>query len=470
MFEGLAQDGARELSQSLSPRRVVSHSLRAEEVGAFTDGSVHVDWPVVVQPTFGTPSMQSFQPGQTVAWHHGTLEPSAESGRKSGSLEDWGVRRQHSLGLSVFEGLGSKPLEAFGESGCRTPSVELQLLPLLQDVLPSDRCNGAGHDALSDEAQWTVNRSIQEPSIHDGNPDERTVAVTQECGSLREKCSIGSNVPDIATESAASLPPRRKTARGCDVRPSPCSKTAYKAKGMKGQYVADLFAGKGGVAKACRQLGYKTKEWEINRGVHFDLTRPSVLRQIRRDIAQGLLLAAMLAPPCSSFSIARDRTAVIRTKQYPWGVPDHLLSSADQVKVRVGNQCFRAAIKIISWLDKYGIPWILENPFTSKCWYLPPLQKLMQSSHVQVVQVDFCYYGTRWRKRTQLLCGNLDAQDVRRLRHLCSGRGLCSFSGKQHFQLTGSNHQGIPWTRVAQPYPAGLCRDLAFTLTCPTHY
>ena len=51
-----------------------------------------------------------------------------------------------------------------------------------------------------------------------------------------------------------------------------------------------------------------------------------------------------------------------------------------------------------------------------------------------------------------------------------TGRGLCSFSGKQHFQLTGSNRQGIPWTSMAQPYPAGLCRDLAFALTSPFHY
>ena len=34
----------------------------------------------------------------------------------------------------------------------------------------------------------------------------------------------------------------------------------------------------------------------------------------------------------------------------------------------------------------------------------------------------------------------------------------------------GENHQGIPWTRIAQPYPQGLCKDLAFVLTSPTHY
>lgn len=49
-------------------------------------------------------------------------------------------------------------------------------------------------------------------------------------------------------------------------------------------------------------------------------------------------------------------------------------------------------------------------------------------------------------------------------------RGLCSRTRKPHFKLTGSNHLGIPWTRVAQPYPSGLCRDLASSLTSPSHY
>ena len=66
--------------------------------------------------------------------------------------------------------------------------------------------------------------------------------------------------------------------------------------------------------------------------------------------------------------------------------------------------------------------------------------------------------------------GNLDSQDLHRLQRLCTGRGLCSRTRKPHFKLTGSNHQGIPWTRVAQPYPSGLCRDLASSLTSPSHY
>ena len=134
----------------------------------------------------------------------------------------------------------------------------------------------------------------------------------------------------------------------------------------------------------------------------------------------------------------------------------------------LGNRCSKSAIKITHWLDSYGIPWILEN--RAKCWYLPPLKQLANAKHVRAVFTDCCQYGCRWRKRSNLLCGNLDAQDVARLEKLWTGRGLCSRTHLPHFQLTGSNHQGIPWTRIAQPYPTGLCRDLAFTLTSPSHY
>jgi len=231
-----------------------------------------------------------------------------------------------------------------------------------------------------------------------------------------------------------------------------------------------LFSGHGGVAHQCRQLGYAAKEWELCRGSQFDLTKPSVLSKLKRDVQQRLVLAVMLAPPYSSFSTARDRTCVIRNEQYPWGLPEHLLPPADQQQVQNGNACFRAAIQIIKWLNALRIPWMLENPASSKCWLLPQLQKVEASSCCTVVFTDFCQFGTLWKKRTKFLCGNLDSQDVARIGRLCQGKGICSRTQKKHFQLSGSNHQGVPWTRVAQLYPAQLCKQLAFALTAPTHY
>ena len=123
----------------------------------------------------------------------------------------------------------------------------------------------------------------------------------------------------------------------------------------------------------------------------------------------------MLAPSFSSFSVARDRTAAIRTRQFPWGLPDDQLLDTDRTKIQQGNQCFKAAIRIISWLDIHHIPWILENPATSKCWYLPPLQKLESSPHVVAVFTDFVsmdvvganapnFCAAIWTLRTYIAC------------------------------------------------------------------
>ena len=125
----------------------------------------------------------------------------------------------------------------------------------------------------------------------------------------------------------------------------------FAPKGLKGQYVADLFSGHGGVARQLRRLGYAVKEWELDRGPQFDLTRPKVQRVILQDIHKSLGLAMILAPPCLSFSVARDRTCIIRARGFPSGLPRGLLSPADFDKATQGNRCFKPALKFIRCLN-----------------------------------------------------------------------------------------------------------------------
>jgi hypothetical protein len=237
---------------------------------------------------------------------------------------------------------------------------------------------------------------------------------------------------------------------------------------VKGCYVGDLFSGHGGVAKAARQAGFSARDWELLHGTEGDLCRPAVQRVLIADAKQGKLIASMLAPPCSTFSPARDRTSVIRTREHPWGLVG--ISIKDQIKVDIGNRCIQAAIKLITQFDHNGIPWILENPHSSKIWFIAELIQLSNNSNTHTVITDFCQFGTPWRKRTRFLCGNIDKQDTERINKQCTGCGVCSKSGSKHFQLTGSNKQGIPWTRTAMPYPAKLCHGLAHALTAHKHY
>jgi hypothetical protein len=205
------------------------------------------------------------------------------------------------------------------------------------------------------------------------------------------------------------------------------------------------------------------EEYEIQHGDHDDLTSARVRRALKNDARVGPLLAAMLALPCSSFSVARDCTCPIRSREYPWGLPK--LSLTDRDKVKLGNLCLMAVLDTLRVFQKCKITWVLEQPATSKMWYIPELQHIIQSNQCLVKVVDFCQYGEQWRKRIQLVSGNVDVQDAERLSHICTGKhGICSRTNQAHFQLSGSSPQGVPWTAIAMPYPGKLCHDLAHIL------
>ena len=144
--------------------------------------------------------------------------------------------------------------------------------------------------------------------------------------------------------------------------------------------------------------GSMQKKMGTQPGPQYDLTSPAVENQLHRGIEKGQVIAAMLAPPCSTFSPARDRTSVIRNRAYPWGLTHRMLSEADREKLRLGNNCMRAAIRYAKHLHRRKTPWALENPRSSKCWRLPGMQQLESSEGVLAMIVDFCQFGTPWKK------------------------------------------------------------------------
>ena len=273
-----------------------------------------------------------------------------------------------------------------------------------------------------------------------------------------------------AGEEQTVLPHVRAGIRRHHARSQEPAELIFPRRNPKGHYVADLFSGEGDVALACERLGFASREWDIRHGHQCDLTSRKVLRRLKCDVKAGKVLAVMLAPPCSSFSVARDRTKVIRTRDMPWGIPSHLLSHQDWEKIELGNACFRSCFSLIRLLDKFSVPWVLENPHSSKCWYLPFLQRWSCKSHVHTIVADFCQFGTPWKKRTRFLCGNIVRDDLHRLDQHCGGRETCSRTGKPHFLLTGKGPHGQNWTAIAEPYPKRLCDALAYALTASRHY
>ena len=127
------------------------------------------------------------------------------------------------------------------------------------------------------------------------------------------------------------------------------------------------------------------------------------------------------------------------------------LGPADQLRIQLGNITLKVVSRVVRLCNKFGILVCVENPHNSLVWESPPMLALARS--VTTVVTDYCQFGTPWRKRTRVLVWNSYHTVPHNTR--CSGRGgVCSKSRVKHIQLTGPHPtQGVPWTKVAEPYP-----------------
>jgi len=165
------------------------------------------------------------------------------------------------------------------------------------------------------------------------------------------------------------------------------------------------------------------------------------------------------------------RFRFVRTSAMPWGVRVRSeFSENDHRALKTRNALMRSTLRLLRCFNKYQIPRFLENPYSCMMWKLPALPNIAISQRSSQVTVDFCSYGTAWRKRTHCLFGNTPERCLLPLRdHLCCGRGTCSFTNKPRIELSGPlPTRRIPWAKVAEPYPKDLCRDLAIALISAT--
>ena len=147
----------------------------------------------------------------------------------------------------------------------------------------------------------------------------------------------------------------------------------------------------------------------------------------------------------------------LRSALHPEGLPG--LSGKDAAKVAVGNLLGKRSFQLMRACAKLHIPCALENPYLSRLWDCKfALNPGTFLTHVvRDFFTDQCGDGTAWRKRTRLRAVHLDLEPA--CKH-CTGRGVCSFSGRTHMQLHGLRDKKF-LTSVAEPYPHALCRRLA---------
>ena len=215
----------------------------------------------------------------------------------------------------------------------------------------------------------------------------------------------------------------------------------------------DLYSGKKGFAKASLRYG---APWvlvvDIDDGPQCDLLDCNVRKRIEDAVTLGAFIHISAAPICGSFS--RAVTPAVRSRLHPRGLKG--ITENMKVKVRDGNSHSIWIASLIQLAISLGILYWVENPDGSFLWLQPEWKGLPSQAADSYFKVDFCTYGTPWRKRTRFLTSGR----LSHVRRLCRGN-------HEHVLLRGrSKAHKAAWTKVAEPYPRRLCAVLAHAACC----
>ena len=214
----------------------------------------------------------------------------------------------------------------------------------------------------------------------------------------------------------------------------------------------DLFSGCYGVARHLSLSGAPwvlTFEWK--RSASEDLLDKDLRAKLVRLIELGAFKSVSMAPVCASFS--RAITPAVRSVAKPRGLSGLTLNM--RVKVQQGNSHADFCLSILELCEIYDIAYFLENPDSSWLWRLKGYKRFSGADSPYVFRLCFCRFGTPWMKPTRIATST----KLRGLRMWCA----CS---QKHLQLRGySKVHKKSWTSVAEPYPRGLSKLLATSLS-----
>ena len=213
----------------------------------------------------------------------------------------------------------------------------------------------------------------------------------------------------------------------------------------------DLYSGKKGFARACSKLG---ATWiltvDILDGPQCDLLDGATRIRIEKLLKVGACLCFSAAPICASFSTAI--TPAVRSPLEPRGIQP--IRPGMVKKIADGNSHSQWLALMIRLCISLRISYWVENPDGSYLWRQSEWLELPKGMSRKYFRVDFCTFGTAWRKRTRFLTS-------------CRLRGTKRLCNRQHNHviLRGRSRQKkISMTKLAEPYPKGLCFMLAWAI------
>lgn len=229
----------------------------------------------------------------------------------------------------------------------------------------------------------------------------------------------------------------------------------------------EIFSGTGRLGTSVHRVtSWPVLLWDITLGEAYDLTKRVNQQRILHWLMSGKVRGGHLGTPCNSFSRARDQPGgppPLRSDLRPLGLEG--LKPHDSEKVRIGNclACFSVRVMLLAM--HLLIPFTLENPQRSRLCLVPFMLRLLRRRHVQVQDIEFCAFGTRWKKSTRFVSVCLPLDVLMQYRCIGSKRGICKFTGLPHLPLCGQDSKGAWLTKVAEPYPWKLTKVLAIAFS-----
>ena len=236
--------------------------------------------------------------------------------------------------------------------------------------------------------------------------------------------------------------------------------------------VLELFAGKGALSRALRQLGFEVHSFDHH---HCDSQVPMLQLDLASDRGQAWFweflakhqpFAIHMGVPCGTSSKARGRPLrngalgpqPLRSRTFPLGLPSLDWHSSDGQRVLTANKLYSFSYRILDFCKTNNIIACIENPANSYLWdilqaYEPQAKGQGFLSSLSEVVFDQCCHGGFRPKRTKLLCTHACFEP---LRAACPG-----------------NHMHKPWgqlieygsvrfaTRDEAAYPAILAGEVA---------
>ena len=235
-----------------------------------------------------------------------------------------------------------------------------------------------------------------------------------------------------------------------------------KQEGDKSQAVfLEFFAGTGVLTEAVRRVGVACGDPNDVATGGTDFRVHSQVENLKEELTklagQTRHLFVHLAPPCATFSRARDRSirTRLRNKWYPEGLP------GKETQTREANGIARRAYKLACWAaDELGAKVTLENPRKSYLW-----QFVSKFDSADTVYSDLhfspCLHGASYQKPTTLRCWNWKPA---KLEGVCSLSGGVFTCGRTQAEGHTVLEFGGAKTHEAAEYAAGVCEKWAYAI------